>query len=428
MPTVRSDNKTPHPGPEREAPLEDFLDQFPTESTRRSYRSHLYSFLDALYGPQRARRSCSPDEAARYEVLAADLLRQPAPPSVLSRYVVSLAASPPTTAAQRFAVALDWFAYHGHEPGPRERKTLARRLPRGGAQTMEADLDPATLKTIMLQLDLRGRALVAVLASSGMRIGELLKVEVEDLGLPLTPAEMRDLALFLNPAQIRKLALPKGPAEIMVRGAYTKTGAPRIVFISAEAAGAVREWLKVRDAREDLAIARSAGLGTKRRDNRLFPYSSKAVRTTWLGAVRKAGLLDVDPATNRTTLHLHMLRKFFHSQMKLGCPEEIVEMLMGHEGYLSGAYRRYTKRELAEAYARAEMYVTLMVPTEYRALKEETAGKIDTQRSIIDSLTAKSLRSDERLEELEDQAREQQRVIQLLQSVLGAVDEGLERQ
>jgi ribosome modulation factor len=222
---------------------------------------------------------------------------------------------------------------------------------------------------------------------------------------------------------VRDCDLGASPAEIQVRGQYTKTGSPRVVFISGEAAGAVREWLKVRDAREDLAIARSAGLAPKRRDNRLFPYTAKAVRTAWLGAVRRAGLLDVDPATNRTTLHLHMLRKYFHSQMKLGCPEEVVEALMGHEGYLSGAYRRYTKKELAAHYQKAEMLVTIMVPTEYRELKEATTEKIDTQRSIIDSLTAKTLRAEERLAELEEENRERDRVIRMLQDVLGAVDD-----
>jgi hypothetical protein len=47
------------------APLEVFLDQIPTESTRRGYLSHLRSFIDAIYGPQHAGRTCNHDEAAR---------------------------------------------------------------------------------------------------------------------------------------------------------------------------------------------------------------------------------------------------------------------------------------------------------------------------------------------------------------------------
>lgn len=379
-------------------PIAAYLEQLPTESTRRAYRSHLYNCIDALYGRQRAARTCSPDEAARYEDLARALLATPDPASVLPRYVVALADAPPTTAAQRFAVVLDWLSFHGREVAPRERKTLVRRLPKGGPQTLEADLDPETLRAILQHLDVRGRALVLCLASSGMRIGEVLQLVPRDVDLESAPAVVR------------------------IAGAYTKTGAPRITFLSAEASAAVWAWLQVRDEREDLAVRRSAGLGGKDRDARLFPFTAWTTQKVWLRAVRKAGLYDVDPATNRATLHLHMLRKYFHSQLKLGCPEEVVEMLMGHEGYLSGSYRRYTRRELAEHYQRGEPYLTVMVPAEYRALTEQTAERLETQRAIVDGLMAKSLHAEARMAELEERAREQDRVIRMLQAVLGAVE------
>jgi hypothetical protein len=86
------------------------------------------------------------------------------------------------------------------------------------------------------------------------------------------------------------------------------------------------------------------------------------VRVIWQNAVKKSGRFDVDPTTNRATTHPRVLRKYFHSQMKLGCPEEVVEVLMGHGGYLSGAFRRNTKREMADYYREAELYVTILIP------------------------------------------------------------------
>jgi len=60
-----------------------------------------------------------------------------------------------------------------------------------------------------------------MLASSGMRIGEALQLELDDLNLN------------------------SYPAKIYIRGEYTKSGNPRIAFIFSEAKEAVEEWLKI---------------------------------------------------------------------------------------------------------------------------------------------------------------------------------------
>ena len=65
-------------------------------------------------------------------------------------------------------------------------------------------------------------------------------------------------------------------------------------------------------------------------------------------AVTSPGLFEQDETTNRTTFHVHQLRKFFLSQISLKAPKEIAETLAGHSGYLTGSYRRYTEAQLAE--------------------------------------------------------------------------------
>ncbi len=72
-------------------------------------------------------------------------------------------------------------------------------------------------------MDVRGRALYLTLASSGMRIGETLKVKVADL------------------------EMDKEPVRIMVRGEHTKNGDSRIAFVSTEAKEALAEWLRRRE-------------------------------------------------------------------------------------------------------------------------------------------------------------------------------------
>jgi integrase len=61
-------------------------------------------------------------------------------------------------------------------------------------------------------------------------------------------------------------------------------------------------------------------------------------------------------ALGRLQYRIHGLRKFFRSQLALSCPVDIVEALMGHEGYLTDAYRRYSRKQMAEYYLKAEQH------------------------------------------------------------------------
>jgi integrase len=95
-------------------------------------------------------------------------------------------------------------------------------------------------------MDIKGKGLFLVLASSGMRIGEALRLKVEDVDLSsYTPG-------------------------INVNGEYAKTGNPRIAFISFEAKDSLEEWLKIRSEALNSAIGRSVKYGKKAEDSRFW--------------------------------------------------------------------------------------------------------------------------------------------------------------
>ncbi len=112
-----------------------------------------------------------------------------------------------------------------------------------GSRALMLDKVPsnAELRRILSHMDAKGRSLFLVLASSGMRIGEALKLKVEDLDLT------------------------SDPLRINIRGEYTKTGNPRIAFISCEAKESLEEWLKIRGEELKTAVGRSAKYGKSRR-------------------------------------------------------------------------------------------------------------------------------------------------------------------
>ena len=118
----------------------------------------------------------------------------------------------------------------------------------------------------------------------------------------------------------------------------------------------------------------------------------------------EAGLDERDERTGRLAdPPLHSLRGFFRSQLGLGCPDPIVEDLLGHEGYLSDAYRRCSRQQLAEAYLGAEHHVTILVPAEYKALKGQVSDRLAAHSEILESVVLDNVQLKGRVKDLERQ-------------------------
>ena len=170
-----------------------------------------------------------------------------------------------------------------------------------------------------------------LLSSSGMRIGETLQLELDDINLEVVPT------------------------TIKILGKYTKTGSSRYSFISQEATEALKEWLKIREESLITLVHRSnINRREKINNQRIFPFEHSTARFMWNEALRKAKLDHRDKTTRRMIFHPHVLRKFFRTKMATEIPVDIVEAIMGHEGYLTEVYRRHDVKGLAKFYMRAE--------------------------------------------------------------------------
>jgi len=333
------------------------------------------AFLDFIYGPQREGRQATPEEWKQYEILAdhyttekRDLIND------LMLFNASNADIPPLTAKMRYKAVKEFYAFCGYEMSQREQKRVRTKLPKGSARTIERDLDHETLHAILQHMDIKSKSLFLTLASSGMRVGEVVKLDMADFNL-------NDV-----------------PATVTIRGEYTKTGESRFTFISKETVGALQEWLKVRDKYMVAAANRNRGLVRRERakerlkiDQRMFPFSQKNAGDMWTNALKNAGYLSYDPGTGRSQIHIHMLRKFFRSQLALSCPVDIVEALMGHSGYLTDAYRRFTKKQMGEYYQKAEHLVTIQIPKELKEIESEFKSKMQTHSDIIENIVRENI-------------------------------------
>jgi len=364
--------------------IAEFLDLYPKVNTRRAYQAGIRLFFDVTFKHKRVNdKAVYEDLADRYfheleqgtRSLATDLLA----------LATSLEASPPKTAHIRVAAVKEFFANYGIELSTRETKNLNRRVPKAYAQTEEAELTKETLRVILQHCELKSRAPFLMLVSSGMRVGEVVQITLKDIHLD------------------------KEPVEVHIRAHYTKTGEKRTVFISNEAAEAVREWLKIRDPFIKSSKRRNAGLvagGRSREkkpdDNRLFPFAYKVLVTAWTSAVKKAGLFTKDETTGRMQLHPHMLRKYFRTNAAVKIPVDVTEALMGHGAYLSQAYRRYTHQQLVDYYKKAESALTIQ-PNE---ISDEIRAEMADQQKSIARLALKN-------EQLEGELRSLQKIMEL---------------
>jgi len=372
-------------------PIEEFLGLYPKKSTRKSYGAAIRLFLDSLFGPQRARTAVAPEEQEVYERLAAEYLERVSDPAAdMIRFIAyqtpppPAPETPPKTVGARVVGVIQFLAHHNIDLSARDRRRIKQKIPKGGAVTKRGDLGHEQIRAILAHCDEHGRALYLLLASSGMRIGEALALRLRDIDI--------------GPDTV--------PASIDIRAGTTKARTSRTAFMSSEAADAIRTWLEVRAGYLDQTVERS-GSGCipqkSAESDLLFPFSAATAERHWTTALTQAGLYERDERTGRATRSPHGLRGFAKSQLCLGCPEPVVDELIGHTGYLSNEYRRYSRQQLAEYYLAAESHVLVLLPAEYKELKSQVSVKLSAHSELLESVISESVQTKARLAQMEQQ-------------------------
>lgn len=197
------------------------------------------------------------------------------------------------------------------------------------------DYVPTTdeIKRLLNHAKPRERAIILALCTSGIRIGELLKVE-------------KDM-----------LHLDENPPRIHLPGKITKNGHKRDIFLTSEARDSLKEWQQIREKYLDKLKGRNNLPKSKRRyrdvnEPQIFPFSYNPIRDQWNKLTTTIKLGGKDARTNRRHLHIHVLRKWSNSRMLLTIPQPMVYLIIGHKGYLQ-EYDKYGYQELGTYYKKA---------------------------------------------------------------------------
>jgi integrase len=310
----------------------------------------------------------------------------------VKNFLQQISSKPPKTVRLMISVVKGFLIENNVELSERFWRRLKSKINGHRALTLDDVPTNKQLRRILTHMPIHGKALYLILSSSGMRIGEALAIDKDD-----------------------DLDLSQTPVKVKIRGTNTKTGESRIAFISKEAKEAIEEWLKTRDQYLTSAAAKckershykAKFLGKDSEDNRLFPFELPTAYAIWTGAVTKAGFLKKDKQTNRNTLHPHVLRKFFRTRMATIVQLDVVEALMGHEGYLTEVYRRYSQEDLAKFYLQGELTLSVFTDgEEISKLRLEVEEKNKMLQNVVNELTLKNTRLENKLASLEGAVQE----------------------
>jgi len=241
---------------------------------------------------------------------------------------------------------------------------------RNRVQTIDNIPKPEEFKQILNHGAAKDRALFLFAATSGCRINEILSLELADIP-SLNKYENRQEIEF--------------PIKIYIRAEIAKNDAPRVAFISKECWEALLEWMKERDAYLDAAVRRTNKRYKKDpNDNRLFPFCYTTAFEGWHRLLRKAGYHEKDRTTGRVRMHIHVLRAYFKNRLiTANVQERLIEKLMGHIGYVGGAYDKFSIQELAEAYKRGEKELLVFESQpDLSGVHEELSGLRDENKEM----------------------------------------------
>jgi integrase len=367
--------------------VKNFLSNYQNRNTYDNHRKALQNFFTSIYG--KFSRDRLDEMGDRYFIENRDIEQD------LQKFMVFMKEYAPLTQRNRMSSVKTFLMENNIEFPQKFWKKLTRRIKGSRALTLDKIPSNKELRKILTHMPVHGKSLFLLLESSGIRIGEASKLKLNDL------------------------MLDEEPMRIQIRGEYTKTGNSRYAFASRETKETIREWLKVRQDYLTAASGKSHKYGKSTEDDRLFPFRKTTSYIIWQGALKKAKLDSRDNSTNVRKFHPHVLRKFFRTRLGAVIPVDVVEALMGHEGYLTEVYRRYTVEDLAKFYLQGESALLVFTEAqEVTKLRQEVEERNKTLQTLVNGLTSENLELKSRVSRVEMENTEMKKRVKSLETVI----------
>jgi len=319
-----------------------YVAKYSNPSSGAGYKSSIEAFLRCMYGLGKTGsdgKKIAHDYERLFDQYLSDKKRDKiADITAFSACLVRESVSK-QSARQQLTYAVKFLRTHGVNILKDDIQDIKREA-KGGAATVDKVMDHNVICKALKGSDVRSRAIILMLASSGLRIGELLSLSLSDVNMNMEPA------------------------MLTVRAENSKNGQARYTFMTNEARDAVVDYMKVRGnyiVRAD-KHAEVLGVSPRKTTDLLFPVTDSSVNKIWETMLRNAGLYTRDEKSGRNQYRIHSLRKFFISQLSMAGARTLAEHLAGHTGYLDASYRQVSPEFAAREYLKLQSVLIVCIP------------------------------------------------------------------
>jgi integrase len=308
--------------------IEKFTNKFKDRSinTVKTYRAALIDYFEAIHKEPNKEYLKQKEEEYKKDI---------------ETYWKTIKNHAPKTRNMRIYCVKSFLMRNGIELKTMFYRDLLDSIKEKGAITQDNVLTTEDIQKILAHGNEKDRAVILVLATSGMRIGELLKMKEDSLHLD------------------------HDPPYLYLPGNITKNGYPRFTFITNEAKSAVIAWqlvkkdyLKKVQHKNNLpdVINRKRDVN----DPRLFPFSYSPIAARWTNFTKIIGKDERDPRTNRLKLHIHSLRSWANTKLGDTMPDMKRNYIIGHTTYLSKEYDKFKEADIAGDYKDAMVNLAIL--------------------------------------------------------------------
>ena len=265
---------------------------------------------------------------------------------------------------------------------------LSKMMPKARKIGMDRAPTKEEIRKLLEYADVRLRALILLLCSSGIRIGSVEYLRWKHV----KPVEYKD-------QKFAKLIVPvsKGDNEVY------------ITFMTPEAYEALLEYRRMREAEgekitPDSPLIRVVKWSKSEAKGVPLPANSKTLRNEIHKLWEKAGLRERSGGRPHEVKAVHGFRKFFATRLEnAGVGRSMVETLLGHKISVVSNYFKPSERELLEAYAKAIKELTI---SEVLESKAELQKKLEERDKRIAELEREYLALQNKLSEIEKKLSE----------------------
>lgn len=335
-------------------------------NTFAMYKSAVYRFLEFTYRFKRNGVHVSAAQLQKYTVLADQYIEEANRDRNYTLDIKDFSnynsenLSPKT--CQSYVTAIKEFLLSNDvDITESQSRKISKSIKEGGAITREDILTRESIADILSYANLDMQAVIVLMASSGMRIGEVCNLRFDDIDIT------GDVGVFY----IRK----------------PKNKKPRYTFCNKEALRFLNHWIaglpKYHEQRKN---QRSRFLTIDDdRSNFVFPFGVSTAEKKMKLILMKAGKWKIDPESGKATTRLHLLRKFFYTQMDAASvPSKPLDAMVGHRQPLDSIYNKIPLESLKAAYLKGEPYLRIFDASSIEVVKVQEELR-STKTEIMDN-------------------------------------------